>query len=580
MHLRAVRWRCALTHPLFPALAAFLWLLLRSGRKPTRLAYPCQQAALGSTTILIGIPLALGIVRFFRRLPLRRRHALALGTICATLALGFLVDPVERTPLALGDRMEPPSGYTASLYVVENAGSPASDRHPGVDDLVTCMADGDLDFYRSPSTGPAASPAGILGADDVVLVKVNQQWSERGGTNTDVLRGIIRRIVEHPDGFTGEVVVVENTQGYGGLDWPLANAEDPGQSVLDVVNDFVDEGWSVGTYLWDPLRATSVAEYMDGDDRDGYVVDAAMDPETLIRVSYPKFRTPRGKYVSLRRGVFDPETQTYGDERLTFINVPVMKCHSIYGVTASVKHHVGTMTTALSTSTHQGVGRGGCGSFLADVRMPDLNILDCIYVLARPGSGPSCGYEQATRVNELVASVDPIALDIWAVANILVPTILANGYTSYPAQDPADPASTFRTYLDRSMDEILRAGIAVTNDLESITAHVFPSVGVDPPQETPGPPRVTRAVPNPFRDVTALRVTGSAHTQAAVEIYDTAGRLVRTLAASASPDAAVTTIWDGRDDDHRRAAAGRYQYVFLGAPDGRPIATGAVTLLR
>ena len=36
---------------------------------------------------------------------------------------------------------------------------------------------------------------------------------QRGGTNTDVLKGLIARILEHPDGFTGEVVVVEATVG-------------------------------------------------------------------------------------------------------------------------------------------------------------------------------------------------------------------------------------------------------------------------------------------------------------------------------------------------------------------------------
>ena len=34
----------------------------------------------------------------------------------------------------------------------------------------------------------------------------------------------------------------------------------------------------------------------------------------------------------------------------------------------------------------------------------------------------------ADRLDQLVASTDPIALDIWATSNILIPSFLANGF--------------------------------------------------------------------------------------------------------------------------------------------------------
>lgn len=567
-------------HPILPAFAALAWLILRSGRKPARLTYPCQQAALGTSTLLLGVPLAHALVRLAAHLPLRRRHALATGVITAALALAVVVDPIDRTPAAHVGAA--PADYVASLYVVTDVPMPLPDRHPGVDDLVACMADGGLDLYRSTTTGPATGPNGIIGVNDVVLVKVNQQWAQCGGTNTDVLRGVIRRIVEHPDGFTGEIVVVENTQNYGTLDWPYSNAEDTGQSVMDVVADFQIEGWPVGAFLWDTIRASSVAEYADGDLADGYVVSTALDPESQIRVSYPKFRTPGGRYVSLARGVWDTTAGAYDDDRLTFISMPVLKCHSIYGVTAAVKHHMGSMTTALSTGAHAGVARGGCGSFLAEVRMPDLNVLDCINILARPGSGPYCAYEQATRVNRLVAGVDPVALDMWAVTNILVPTMISNGFPSYPAQDPSDPGSTFRTYLDRSMSELHAAGIPATNDLAHIEAHTYASTGVDPDPETGGsaPDIRSRVVPNPFRARTMLALDGRTGTDVGVEIVDPTGRFVRSLAqVQASADGA-TAEWDGRDDRGRPVAAGVYVYRFVDRQRGHVLASGRITLLR
>jgi hypothetical protein len=116
------------------------------------------------------------------------------------------------------------------------------------------------------------------------------------------------------------------------------------------------------------------------------------------------------------------------------------------------------------------------GSVLADVRMPDLTILDCIWVLARPGLGPAASYENATRRDQLLASADPIALDLWAVKHVMIPEIVANGY-SYDAyhdtQDPDNPESTFRRYLDLSMNELILARIDTTNDPESIDVHAW-----------------------------------------------------------------------------------------------------------
>ena len=79
----------------------------------------------------------------------------------------------------------------------------------------------------------------------MVLIKVNSQWDERGGTNTDLVKSIINAITKHPDGWKGEIIVADNGQaqfggaGRGGsLDWGKNNAEDQTQSVQDVVYMF------------------------------------------------------------------------------------------------------------------------------------------------------------------------------------------------------------------------------------------------------------------------------------------------------------------------------------------------------
>jgi len=372
----------------------------------------------------------------------------------------------------------PPADYHPAVYLVNNARGVEPGRYGGVDDLITVIGSSGLKWHRSANVGPTAGPGGIIARDDVVIIKINAQWAQRGGTNSDVLRGIIRRIVEHPDGFVGEIVVADNGQGSGSLDRTENNAEDHGQSPQDVVNDFAAEGWSVSTKLWDAFRTVSVGEYSGGDATDGYVVAATPDAETGVRVSYPKFQSPRGTRISYKYGVWDPGSSTYAHDRLVVINVPVLKTHSIYAVTGAVKNHMGVITQSLGTDSHAGVGRGGLGSVLAEVRVPNLTILDCIWILARPGLGPSASYDQVSRRDQLAASTDPVALDSWAVKNILIPQIQANGYTAAnygSTQDPDNPASVFRQYLDRSMNEMLTAGIPTTNDYNAVRLWVFGS---------------------------------------------------------------------------------------------------------
>ena len=42
------------------------------------------------------------------------------------------------------------------------------------------------------------------------------------------------------------------------------------------------------------------------------------DPDLQVSVSYPKFQTAEGTYVSLKHGIWDTESETYDDSRFTF----------------------------------------------------------------------------------------------------------------------------------------------------------------------------------------------------------------------------------------------------------------------
>jgi Domain of unknown function (DUF362) len=295
----------------------------------------------------------------------------------------------------------------------------AADHHLGVDALFDVMGRNGLKFFRTSASGTENGANGLIAADDVVLIKVNAQWKYRGCTNSDLVRGLIRRILDHPDGFQGEVVLVENGQGRGSLACDTsasygnsdvhANAENDQHSFLWLVNSLFQDA-RVSAYLFDPIRGTFVG---DSDHTTaGY--------RTLENVSYPCFTTAGGRRVELKKGIW---TGTAFADNLKLINVPVLKHHDVGGseITGALKHMYGlvSMSDGQSDFRHyEGLGET-TGKMMGLVHTPVLNIMDAIWV----SQGALEGYPASatTRTNQIVASQDPVALDWWTARYILYP---------------------------------------------------------------------------------------------------------------------------------------------------------------
>ncbi len=291
--------------------------------------------------------------------------------------------------------------------------------HTGIDTLLHLMGASNLKFYRTATTDLLGSPRGMIASDDVVLIKVNAQWKYRGCTNSDVIRGLIQSILRHPDGFIGEVVVIENGQGMGSLRCDTttrysnssvrANANNRRHSFDYLVNKIFDEP-RVSLYLLDPIRRAMIRS--DDHTTDGYRV--------LDNVSYPCFTTEGGHRVELREGLWTGDGYS---QNLKLINVPVLKHHDVGGseITASLKHMYGVLSMAdgqFDYRHYAGLGET-CGNMFAQVRAPVLNIIDAIWV--SQGSLSGHPHETTTRVDQLVAGQDPVALDYWAAKYILHP---------------------------------------------------------------------------------------------------------------------------------------------------------------
>ncbi len=459
-------------------LASLIWFLLRTGTKPSRIQYPCQRAALTNASLWLAIyvvPLAAPLTRIFAG----RRIALLLA-LAALVAAGFATYMLVYRPRAIQLEIKEWTASeepASSIFVVTEARGRVTD----LATLIELMGERGVKFYKSDKTGENAGPDGLIAADDVVIIKVNSQWDERGGTNTDLVKSLIHVIISHPDGFRGEIIIADNGQaqygsrGTGGsLNWERNNAEDTSQSMQKVADFFAEQGYRVSTYLWDTITLKRVREYSEGDMEDGYVVYDTPNPRTGVIVSYPKFRTKYGTYISFKLGVWDPERREYNSSNLKVINVPVLKTHSIYGVTACVKHYMGVVSDRLTDhNPHNSVGRGGMGTVMVETRMPVLNILDAIWINPHPRGGPSTPYDRAVRVNIVAASRDPVALDYWASKYVLMPVAKQLGYWDLSTIDPDNTAPGYFGYwLRLSMEELTRAGYLSTVEEGKMNVYV------------------------------------------------------------------------------------------------------------
>jgi uncharacterized protein (DUF362 family) len=298
-------------------------------------------------------------------------------------------------------------------------------RHVGLDTLLDLLARNGLKLYQTERPSRWGSLNGIIEKNDIVLIKVNCQWKCRGATNTDVIRGLIHRILQHPDGFEGEVVVFENGQGVGAFDgypryggvysqWPeideavYINAEEENTLTVEYLVNEVFKDFPVSASLLDPVRRNFLPE--NDHHTDGY--------RRVSDVSYPCFTTKGGHRVELKEGIWNGSTYK---GNLKLINVPVFKHHGGTGITGTLKHTYGILSMADGHSGIRHYDQSGiqCGKMFTMVRPPNLNIVDCIWVSFESLTG----YPPATtcRVNTLLGGVDPVALDYYASKHIFYP---------------------------------------------------------------------------------------------------------------------------------------------------------------
>jgi hypothetical protein len=268
-------------------------------------------------------------------------------------------------------------------------------RQVGMDTVLHLLSTNGTKFYKTTRKGALNGPEGLIAADDVVILKVNAQWKCRGGTNTDMLRGLIHRILQHPDGFGGEVVIFENGQNRPAAfdaihcdgrmseyrPFPelkakvMANAEQQDLVTIDYLTNTVFAGKPVSSILMDPFAKVFIA----GDDHTSNSYRRIGEPGTPC-ISYPCFTTPHGHRIELKEGRW---TGSGYASNVKLIHCAVLKDHSgDIGMTGAPKIVYGTLSMSDGTSAkrhYQDLGNQ-CARMWTEVRPAELNILDCIWV--------------------------------------------------------------------------------------------------------------------------------------------------------------------------------------------------------
>src|ERR1035438_2529160 len=244
-----------------------------------------------------------------------------------------------------------------------------------------------------------------------------------------MLRGLIHRILQHPDGFKGEVVVFENGQNrpasfdgihcdmnnseykpFPELDGKImVNAEQQDLLTIDYLVGTVFAGKPVSSFLLDPYLDTWIVK--DDHTTNGY--RRIGEPGTQC-VSYPCFTTAKGNRIELKEGRWNGSAYA---QNLKLIHCAVLKDHSgDIGMTGALKIVYGTLSMKDGTSAERHyVDLGSqCAKMWTQVRIPDLNILDCIWVSY--GSTKVNGYDVSgcigyppsitSRQNILLAGLD------------------------------------------------------------------------------------------------------------------------------------------------------------------------------
>jgi len=361
----------------------------------------------------------------------RRRFMKWLGLYSSGFLLGGCNS--QKSPPSHDD---PPVDYRNTVFVAKN-GTPAQNI-----DKVIEMRFGGIDRF--------------IGADDVVVINPNGQWSNQGASNCECCMALIDSILARPGGFDGEIVFCENTQfqleGYwtAGAGGKIRNGP---YNWNEMIQSYHDRGQTnvSGVRLWRNIDQPDDWPVIAGPaSGQGWVRPEWRSPTTgcLFYLPYPIIRSPYSdRLIDLKNGVFDGTFD--GQPPLKFIKMPNLNNHGnnanqdYAGITSAVKsflgitelegdyrgpfndghRHMHTYSDACHGGNKAFAAGEAVGAWMNHCRAPDVVITTAEWV----GWGSRTG-EDATRARTVGLADDPATLDYYMSKYVLWPLCTSQQY--------------------------------------------------------------------------------------------------------------------------------------------------------
>ncbi len=105
--------RWVLANSIISGVLALVWLVLRSGPRPSRLSYPCQQAAVSTAVLALAAPLVATLITLRQRVAAGLRTRAGMSGTRFSTALASLLDDetVAECNVCKPSRATPYVGY-------------------------------------------------------------------------------------------------------------------------------------------------------------------------------------------------------------------------------------------------------------------------------------------------------------------------------------------------------------------------------------------------------------------------------------------------------------------------------------
>jgi hypothetical protein len=193
--------------------------------------------------------------------------------------------------------------------------------HPALEVLLELMAEAGLKLLRSNRDTAYTGPDGLIASEDVLLIRVD--WSADRRQEREVrriLRGLMDRVLEHPDGYRGEVIILFDAASDGGFspggtagekhkpEMPKRKSKIP---ALPGAWLALPEGETrVSLLELGPLREKTISS--DDHEQNGYCV--------VGRSAFLRFTSHGGRRIEIPHGIWDGGSYKNG---LKLIHLPL-----------------------------------------------------------------------------------------------------------------------------------------------------------------------------------------------------------------------------------------------------------------